>query len=210
MSTCLVTGFEPFLGLEINPTEMVCKEIDGIYVGDMYVHTKVLPVDFQKGPEALLEAVDELQPDVILALGLAAGRTAITPERIAINVCDGEPDNEGVIKRDDPIVLGGPAAYFSTLPNRAFVEALHAKSYPANISNTAGTYLCNAVMYTALHEANRKARPVQAGFVHIPASHELVIQSGKKMSSWSQQDLTAAVRCLLEVIGEEHQSDKLS
>lgn len=197
MKKLLLSGFEPFLGFPINPTEAIVKELDGKEVGGFSVHGVLLPVDFEKAGPSILEVIEEVQPDVVISLGLAAGRSSITPERIAINCRDGEPDNNGVALQDAPVVEGGPDGYFSTLPIRKMVDVLNESGYPARISNTAGTYLCNNIMYTVL---NAVGDGVRAGFVHIPASRELAVNSKRDMASWSQKDLVDAVVKIIEVI----------
>jgi pyroglutamyl-peptidase len=200
MKTLLLTGFEPFLEFPINPTEKIVSELDGTTVGDFTIKGLLLPVKYEAAGKCIFEAIKELQPDAVLSLGLAAGRASITPERIAINCRDGAPDNNGVVLEDAPIVEDGPAGYFSKLPIRKFVEALAAQGYPASISNTAGTYLCNNVMYVVLHElgaATGDRQDIPAGFVHIPASHELAAASKKEIPSWSQRDLTEAVKIMI-------------
>jgi pyroglutamyl-peptidase len=132
---------------------------------------------------------------VVLSLGLAGGRNCITPERIAINCADGGPDNNGVTLEDAPVVEDGPDGYFSRLPIRAFVNALNEQGYPAKISDTAGTYLCNNIMYTVLH-----ATDLPAGFVHVPASHALAAKNKSNMPSWSDSDLLEAVKLMIETL----------
>ncbi|MFD2446746.1 pyroglutamyl-peptidase I [Bacillus sp. CGMCC 1.16607] len=197
MKKLLLSGFEPFLGFPINPTESIVKELDGKEISEYVVHGLLLPVDYETAGPKILEEIEELQPDAVISLGLAAGRTSITPERIAINCRDGEADNSGVALQDAPIVGEGPDGYFSTLPIREMVNVLNENGYPARISNTAGTYLCNNMMYTVLHATGGK---IQAGFVHIPASHELAIASKKDMASWSLRDLTEAVEKIIETL----------
>lgn len=195
MKTLLLTGFEPFLSYPINPTEKIVKELDGVEIGDFYIKGLLLPVDYEQASQRIVAAIQETNPDAVLSLGLAAGRMSITPERIAINCRDGEADNNGVALQDAPIIEGGPDGYFSKLPIRDMVNALKEEGYPAKISDTAGTYLCNNIMYVILHEAN-----VPAGFVHIPASHELVLHSKKEMPSWSDQDLLSAVKIMIKTL----------
>ncbi|QFT90906.1 Pyrrolidone-carboxylate peptidase [Bacillus sp. THAF10] len=197
----LLTGFEPFLNFTINPTEEIVKELDQQVIGEYKVESRVLPVDFTESEKLLLAYMEEVQPDAVVCLGLAAGRAHITPERIAINCKDagGAPDNNGVVLQDTPINQDGPDGYFSTLPIRAMVNHLNENHYPAKVSNTAGTYLCNNVMYAALnHYAATKAE-VPAGFIHIPASHQLATQL-TNTPSWSQADLTAAMKLAIEVM----------
>lgn len=214
--TLLLTGFEPFLNFKINPTEEIVKELDHQIIGHYQVISRVLPVDFTESEKLLLEYMEELQPDAVVSLGLAAGRAHITPERIAINCKDagGAPDNNGVVLQDAPINPDGPDGYFSTLPIRAMVNHLNENNFPAKVSNTAGTYLCNNVMYAVLHQlahqnANGAANPTEtdepktaqipAGFIHIPASHQLATQLNNT-PSWSQADLTAAIKLAIETM----------
>jgi pyroglutamyl-peptidase len=193
MKTLLLTGFEPFLEFPINPTEKIVKELDGACIGGYQIKGLLLPVNYREAGERILEEIKKQEPDAVLSLGLAAGRSTITPERIAINCRDGAPDNNGVVLNDASIIEDGPDGYFSTLPIRQFVNKLNESGFPAKISNSAGTYLCNNVMYVVLHEV--KDRP--AGFVHIPASHELVLHGKKEMPSWSDRDLLEAVKIMI-------------
>ncbi|MEH7235260.1 pyroglutamyl-peptidase I [Bacillus sp. JJ1562] len=201
MKKLLLTGFVPFLDNPINPTEEIVKRLEGQTIGGYEIVGKVLPVDFAESAKQCIEHVNEVKPDVVISLGLSAGRNKVTPERIAINCRDGAADNSGVKLRDVPIEEDGSAGYFSTLPIRAFVDASVAKGYPAAISNTAGTYLCNNVMYSVLHKVERENLPMRAGFIHIPASHELALQKNG-IPSWSLADLTASIRAMIEVLGE--------
>ncbi|MGI8385739.1 pyroglutamyl-peptidase I [Robertmurraya sp. P23] len=200
MKKLLLTGFEPFLNHPINPTEELVLRLDGAQIGEYEVKGVLLPVDFEKAPVAILEAVREFSPDAVLSLGLAAGRTEMTPERIAINCRDGAADNSGRALVDSKIVENGADGYFSTLPIRILVDALNEKGYPARISNSAGTYLCNNVMYIVLHELKEKQVDIPAGFVHVPASHELVIDEKKAMPSWSSRDLLEAVKIMIKAL----------
>ncbi len=200
MKKLLLTGFEPFLNHPINPTEEIVLRLDGEQIGEYEVKGVLLPVDFEKAPVAILEAVREFAPDAVLSLGLAAGRTEITPERIAINCRDGAADNSGRALVDSQIVENGADGYFSTLPIRMLVDALNEKGYPASISNSAGTYLCNNVMYSVLHELKKKQVNIPAGFVHVPASHELVIDEKKARPSWSSRDLLEAVKMMIKTL----------
>lgn len=122
----------------------------------------LLPVEYESAGNTISAAIKQTNPDAVLSLGLAAGRAARAG---GINCRDGAPDNNGVVLQDTPIIEDGPTGYFSTLPIRKFVDMLNERGLPAKISNTAGTYLCNHIMYLLLHEL--KERP--AGFVHIPA-----------------------------------------
>lgn len=205
MKKLLLTGFEPFLNFKINPTETIVKDLHEQVIGDYTIVSKVLPVDFEKAGKLLIEYTEEIQPNAIISLGLAGGRYKITPERIAININDGEKDNQGNIRQDELIYESGSDGYFSTLPIRKMVERLTQFGLPAEISNSAGTYLCNHVMYTALHYGRVNQLHIPIGFIHIPASHELAIEHGK-IPSWSYDDLKRGVTICIETLSEnEHQ-----
>ncbi len=135
---------------------------------------------------------------LLFHLGWQQGVAAITPERIAINCQDGEPDNRGVTLEDNAIEENGPDGYFSTLPIRRMANRLKEAGYPSAISNTAGTYLCNNVMYSVLHKLKSSDKEIPAGFVHIPASHALAAASKKSMASWSDGDLLQAITLIIE------------
>lgn len=212
MSKLLLSGFEPFLGNAINPTEAIVSTLDGREIGGagaLTVTGTILPVDFQHGFERLLAAYRRVQPDIVLMLGLAAGRPGISVERIAINCDDSAPDNAGRAAHGSLIDPNGADGYFSTLPIERIVRALKDHGYPAVISNSAGTYLCNHVMYAMLNHIRATHAQVRAGFVHVPASHELAVSaasassSATPMPSWSQRDLNAAIEIALEVLAEE-------
>ncbi|MGN7296735.1 pyroglutamyl-peptidase I [Ferdinandcohnia sp. SAFN-114] len=201
MKKLLLTGFVPFLDNPINPTEEIVKALEGQTIGGYEIVGRILPVDFAESARQCIEHVNDVKPDVVISLGLAAGRNKVTPERIAINCRDGEPDNSGVRLQDAPIEEVGPAGYFSTLPIREFVNVSIDKGYPAAVSNTAGTYLCNNVMYSVLHKIEQEQLPMRAGFIHIPASHELALKKSG-IPSWSLADLTESIRAMIEVLGE--------
>ncbi|MDI2585627.1 pyroglutamyl-peptidase I [Psychrobacillus sp. NEAU-3TGS] len=200
MKKLLLTGFEPFLSFTVNPTMRIVEELNGLEIGDYQVLSRVLPVDFALSGAKILAHIEDVKPDAVISLGLAGGRYKITPERIAINVKDGAADNEGHIPVDETINIEGEPGYFSTLPIRQMVNKLLEEGFPAEISNTAGTYLCNNVMYEALQYAKTVNPNMKAGFIHIPASHELAIQHGK-IPSWSHADLKKSVEiCIGELV----------
>ena len=200
LKTILLTGFEPFLDFPTNPTMQIAEHFNGQTFGEYTVHSRILKVDFAVAANELKEHMATLQPDIIISLGLAGGRYKITPERIAINVKDGAKDNNGYLPVDEPIDEASQDGYFSTLPIREIVNALQQAGYPAEISNTAGAYLCNNIMYEALRYSEGKQ--VKAGFIHIPASFELAIQHGK-IPGWSMRDLIAAIQISIEKAVED-------
>ena len=202
MKKLLLTGFEPFLEFPFNPSQVIAKELDGKIIGDYQVVGKILPVEFSRSAKVLLDYFHQENPDVVISLGLAGGRDRITPERVAINCNDGPKDNTGVVMVDQPIEEAGETAYFTSLPIRKMVDKLIANEYPAEISNSAGTFLCNNVMYTMLNEIHKKDLDVKAGFIHIPASHELAIKK-QNLPSWSMNSLIHAITLCIEALNED-------
>ena len=164
----LITAFDAFGGEEINASR---EALDRIQVPKgIELVRLVVPTVFGLAGEMLLEAVRRERPDAVVCLGQAAGRAAVTPERVAINVRDASiPDNAGQTPRDEPVVPGGPDAYFSTLPIREMTEAALSLGLPAAISNSAGTFVCNDLMYTLLHALKREFPKIRGGFIHVPA-----------------------------------------
>jgi pyroglutamyl-peptidase len=162
MTTVLLTGFEPFGTATSNPSGEIVKQISG----DNIV-TAILPVAYAQSADRLLALIAEHNPDVVICLGQAEGRTAITPEKVAINLDDARlADNEGVLRSDVKILDKGPDAYFSTLPVKEMVEAIKAQGIPASVSFSAGAFLCNHVFYVAQNKF--AGTNVRSGFVHVP------------------------------------------
>lgn len=167
-SQFLLTGFEPFGGERINPSWEVAARLDGRRFGDVTVRALRLPVNFACASAALVAAINELQPVAVLGLGQAGGRPALSLEKVALNLVDeraGRENDGGLDSR--PIVEGGPDAYFTRLPLRPLLESLHKRAVPAAISLSAGVYICNAVMYVALHALHDQSS-VPVGFIHLP------------------------------------------
>ena len=171
----LVTGFDPFGGEKVNPALEAVKSLPSVIHG-AEIRWVEIPTVFYKSSEVLEAEIVRYQPDVVLCIGQAGGRASLTPERVAINQDDARiPDNQGNQPIDTPIRLDGEAAYFSTLPIKAMVQAIKEVGLPATVSNTAGTFVCNHLMYQALYLADKKFPNVRAGFMHIPYMTEQVI-----------------------------------
>lgn len=170
----LLTGFEPFAGAATNESwEAVRRAVPALREHGLSVAAVELPVEFGRAGDLLAEAVRDHRPRLVVAVGLAAGRTAITPERVAINVRDARiPDNAGASPVDEPVVAGGPVGHFSTLPIKAMVAALGAEGIPGSVSQTAGTYVCNDVFYRLQHllATDEGSAGVRGGFVHVPSA----------------------------------------
>lgn len=165
--TVLLTGFEPFNKETINPAWEAVRALDG-WAGEGYaIEVRQLPCVFGAALDAIRDAIAELAPDVVIAVGQAGGRVDLSVERVAINIDDAPiPDNAQRQLVDEPIVDGGPAAYFSTLPIKAIVRALRDAGLPASVSQTAGTFVCNHVFYGLMHHT--AGTNIRAGFIHIP------------------------------------------
>lgn len=192
----LVTGFEPFDGDAINPSQEVVRQLDGAIADDrLRLQALELPCAFGTSLERLIAAVDDLRPAAVLALGLAGGRAEVSLERVAINVDDARiADNAGAQPVDQPIAPDGPAAYFSTLPLKASLAALHAAGIPAAVSQTAGTFVCNHVFYGLMHHAARHHPGLRAGFIHLPWLPQQAARRTPAPPSMALDTQVAAVR----------------
>lgn len=172
----LVTGFEAFGGDRSNPTEDLVKRLNAGAINvpaGIEVQGHVLRVGFESAFDDLSEHLDNFNPDVVLAFGVAGGRTKIEFERIAINMIDADiPDNDGLQPRDSLIIEGGENALFSTLPIRDLQERLQAEGIPSAISNSAGLFVCNYLFYRMQDELKRKLE-VRSGFIHVPKTTDL-------------------------------------
>ena len=172
-----LSGFAPFDGAELNESwEAVRAAVPALVARGVDAEAVELPVEFGAGSALLAEAVRALRPSLVVAVGLAAGRSAITPERVAINLRDARiPDNAGASPVDEPVVPGAPVGRFSTLPIKAMVAALAADGVPAAVSQTAGTYVCNDVFYALQHllATEPALEGIRGGFVHVPAADVL-------------------------------------
>ncbi|CAM3599892.1 pyroglutamyl-peptidase I [Parendozoicomonas haliclonae] len=175
MKTVLITGFEPFDGAAINPSLEAAQQLSGLEIPGGVIRTVTVPVVRGKAVDCVLNAVEEIKPDIVILVGQAAGRIGVMPERIAINVDDFRiPDNEGNQAIDLPVVEGGPAAYFTTLPIKAMVKAMGEAGVTSSVSNTAGTFVCNHLFYGVMHAL--RDTNIKAGFIHIPLIPEQSIK----------------------------------
>ena len=164
--TLLITGFDPFGGETINPAWEAVKLLPE-QIGNFRIHKLQIPTVFGLAAETVLKTAETIHPDVILCVGQAGGRAAVTPERVAINLRDARiADNQGNQPTEIPIVPDGPAAYFSTVPVSKMAQAIRDADLPGQVSNTAGTFVCNDTLYTLLHRY--AGTNVKAGFIHVP------------------------------------------
>lgn len=177
----LVTGFEPFGGMSVNPTQQLAEVLQKEKIEGIEIITATLPVVYGECVDTLIKKVEETNPNFVICCGLAFGRAAVTVERIGINVKDtaGEGlkgDNRGDKPIDEKIEIDGSDGIFSTLPIRTIVNELRINGIPGQISNTAGTYICNNTLYGILHYINSKKLNIKAGFIHLPATPEMVTE----------------------------------
>lgn len=171
MKRLLITGFDPFGDSTVNPSWLAVEALPE-QIGNFELCKLPIPTVFGKAAELVLEKAAEFAPDLILCIGLASGRDAVTPERIAVNIRDARiPDNEGNQPSGDRIAPDGPAAYFATAPVEKMAQAIREAGIPACVSNTAGTFVCNDVFYSLLHYYTKMCTIVD--FVHIPNTPEL-------------------------------------
>ncbi len=198
----LVTGFTPFGGESINPAWQAVKSLPKTIDGHE-IFAAEIPTEFFASRKVMTEKVEALHPDAVICVGQAGGRDAVTIERVAINVMDAAlPDNCGDQPVDVPVVEGAPSAYFSTLPIKHMVEAVKAAGLPARVSNTAGTYVCNTLMYHVLHLAAEKNPAMQGGFIHVPYIPEQVQGKPDGTPCMPLEDIIRALTKAIEALGE--------
>ncbi|WLH88639.1 pyroglutamyl-peptidase I [Pseudomonas sp. FP453] len=196
METILLTGFEPFDRDLVNPSWEAVRQLDGMQLDDdVRIVARRLPCAFATAGDYLAQLIAELSPVMVIATGLGPGRSDISIERVAINVNDARiPDNLGAQPIDTAVVVGGPAAYFTTLPIKAMVKAVREAGLAASVSQTAGTFVCNQVFYRLQHLLAGTA--VRSGFIHVPAMPEQVVGSGQPSMALAMlvEGLQVAVR----------------
>ena len=171
MKSVLLTGFEPFAGASLNPSEQIVNALNARQIEGVELHTAVLPVVFTESSELLRHLIKLHKPDVVICLGQAEGRREISFERVAINLDDARlADNAGRVVLDQPVVAGGPTAHLTTLPVKEMVAAVRAEGIAAGLSTTAGTFVCNHIFYAMQNELAETS--VVSGFIHVPLMPE--------------------------------------
>lgn len=197
----LVTGFDPFGGEKINPSIETVKRLPGEIAGAKIIKLEI-PTVCGKSVEVIEKAIIRYDPDVILSVGQAGGRADISVERIGINVDDFRiPDNEGNQRTDEPIDPQGPDAYFVKVPVKAMAERIRERNIPASVSNTAGTFVCNHVIYGVCRLIDVKYPGKRSGFIHIPYLPRQVLDK-RNTPSMSQELMVEAVTAAIEAIAE--------
>lgn len=201
----LVTGFDPFGGETVNPAYEAVKLLPDTIAGAEIIKLEI-PTVFSKSGPAVEAGIQAHDPDVVLNVGQAGGRACVTIERVGINLAEARiPDNAGEQPVDEPLQPDGPAAYFTTLPIKAMVQNVRDHGLPCHISYTAGTYVCNCVMYNVLHMAATKYPKIRAGFIHVPFASEQVVDKAVTMASASLESIAKALEYAIEAIATNRQ-----
>jgi pyroglutamyl-peptidase len=201
MKKVLVTGFEPFDGQLINPSLEAIKRLNSTMF-DAKIYIMPVPTVFNESIRVVKQAIELHEPDIVILVGQAGGRKEISIERVAINIDDATiPDNLGIKPINQPIREDGNNAYFSTLPIHKMVEHLKNNHLQASISNSAGTYVCNHLMYGILDYVSIKKLNILAGFIHVPFLHEQVVD--QTIFSMSLEEITKAISLCIEVALKE-------
>lgn len=201
MKKILLTGFEPFDGMPVNPSYLAIQNVN-LRSDSVQIDKLEVPTVFNESFKKVVDKIVSFQPDIILMFGLAKGRSKISIERIAININDARiADNRGNKPFNESIVINGPAAYFSTLPIYNLLSALSEKGVPTEISNSAGTYVCNHLMYQILHYISTHNLAIQAGFIHVPLIHEY--NTDRKYASLELSEIIQSIMIMIEVLTKE-------
>lgn len=206
MSTIILTGYEPFGDYEHNPSSQIAQSLHKETIHGTTIVGRELPVIFDEAFPIITELIDTHNPLAVVSTGLMPGREAITVERIGINRrdFDGVPDNAGAEPVDTPVLSDGPDAYFSGLPVRDLVTTINESGVPARISNTAGTHLCNNILYATRHHVKTEDLDLPTGFIHVPFSHTQVAEQSETNPSMSLNAMESGIRAALEYL-IEHQ-----
>lgn len=202
----LITGFEPFGGEPVNPSWEAVRRLPVEIAGAEVIKLQI-PTVFGRSADVVRSAIVEHDPDVVVSVGQAGGRFMVHPERVAINIDDGRiEDNDGYQPIDTPIRTDGAPAYFSTLPIKAMVTAMRKAGVPAEVSNTAGTYVCNHIMYQVLYLIDREFPGKRGGFIHVPYATEQVLDKADQ-PSLGVEDMATALAAGLGAIVEHTGKD---
>lgn len=205
MTTILLTGYEPFGEHETNPSSAVAQTLDGTTTDGATIIGRELPVVFDEALPRVRSLIAEHDPDAVLSTGLMPDREMLTVERVGINVrdCPDVPDNDGRMPADEPVVAEGPNAYFATVPIKQLVTAARERGVPARLSNTAGTHLCNNILYATRHHVETNDLTLLSGFVHVPYSHEQAARREDTVPSMSLAAMEEGLAAMLETLAEE-------
>ena len=198
----LITGFDPFGGETVNPAYEAVKLLPDTIAGAEIIKLEV-PTRFHRAGAVLEDAMQRHKPDTVICVGQAGGRAAITPEKVAINLMDGRiPDNAGYQPVDVPIREGGETAYFTSLPVKAMVQKMRAAGIPAALSYTAGSFVCNSLMYTLLYLIDRQYPSMRGGFIHVPYAMEQAVSKPLGTPSMELHQIARGLALAVEAVVE--------
>ncbi len=201
----LVTGFDPFGGETVNPAYEAVKLLPDT-IGGAQIFKLEIPTVFSLSGPAVEEGIKKYQPDVVLCVGQAGGRASISVEKVAINFVDARiPDNNGEQPLDEPLQADGPAAYFSTLPVKSMVQHVKDAGLPCYLSFTAGTYVCNSIMYNVLYMCEKRYPGIRAGFIHVPYACGQVIDKANTTPSMPLETIAKSLEYAIEAIAIDRQ-----
>lgn len=196
----LVTGFDPFGGESVNPAYEAVKLLPDV-IGGAEIFKLEIPTVFSLSGQAVEEGIRKYQPDVVICVGQAGGRASISVEKVAINFVDARiPDNNGEQPLDEPLQADGPAAYFATLPVKAMVQHVREAGLPCYLSFTAGTYVCNSIMYNVLYMCEKRYPGIRAGFIHVPYACGQVIDKANTTPSMPLETIAKSLEYAIEAV----------
>jgi len=203
----LITGFDPFGEETTNPALEAVKKLPDTLLGASIIKLEI-PTVFHKSAEVVQQAIEKYQPDVVINIGQAGGRFSVTPERIAINVDDARiPDNDGNQPIDEVIQLDGKSAYFTQLPIKAMVQSIKEAGLPASVSNTAGTFVCNHIMYQVQYMIDKKYPHIKGGFIHVPYIPSQVVEKVNQPSMNLNDIVTSLEKSIEAIINYSNKGD---
>jgi len=198
----LLTAFDPFGGEKVNPALEAVKMVDD-KIKDAEIVKLEIPTVFSKGPKKIFEKIEEINPDVVLSIGQAGGRSAMSVEFVGINWADGRiADNEGNQPVGQKIFEDGETAYISTLPVKSMVENIRKNGIPAHLSYTAGTFVCNDVLYSVLYYIDKNKKDMKSGFIHVPFAADQVVDKPNGTAFMSLEMIAKAITHAIEAIIE--------
>ncbi len=202
----LITGFNPFGGESTNPAFEAVKLLPET-IKEAQIIKLEIPTEFKRAGKVLQDGIETNKPDVVVCIGQAGGRSAITPEKVAINLMDGRiPDNAGYQPVDTPVREDGPTAYFTSLPVKAMVETIREAGIPAFLSYSAGTYVCNFLMYELLYLIDHHYPIIKGGFIHVPYMSQQVVNKPNGTPSMDLKTIARGLEKAVEAI-VEHDED---
>lgn len=205
----MITGFDPFGGESVNPAYEAVKLLPDTIAGAEIIKVEI-PTVYTKSGMAVEAGIEQHNPDIVLCIGQAGGRSSVQVEKVAINLAEARiKDNEGNQPMDTPLHEDGETAYFTNLPVKAMVNAVRAAGIPSHISYTAGTFVCNDVMYHLLYLINKKYSHIRGGFIHVPYALEQVIDKPVQTAAMPVETISKALECCIAAAVEHEEDIKL-